>query len=210
MSFLKHLLPGWKTDISDRTKPNAAILSALEDEIKDAEAEAIGSKVLMSLKTSTGEWLNKYGNIFGVLRRDNELDEAYRSRISDYILLERGTIPAIKQAIRTFFQDSEMYVDVYEPYKNIFFLNRSKLNGPDHLLGHYYTVAVIDIKIAAEFPPELIGIIKEFKPAGVTVHLTTLDLVGGTFGTTSYDTEISGGTFSTTQYDIEFNGGAFS
>jgi hypothetical protein len=174
MSFLKHLLPGWKTDLSDLTKANAAILNSIESEIKDAEAEAMGSKILMSLKTSTGEWLDKYGNIFGVLRRDDELDVPYRDRITNYILLERGTIPAIKKAIANFLKIAEAEIDIYEPYENIFFLNKSKLNGPDRFLGEYYTVAVIDIKMAHEFPPELIGIIKDFKPAGVTVHFTMI------------------------------------
>lgn len=174
MSFLKHLLPAWKTNLADKTKANAAILNALDSEIKDSEAEAIGSKVLMSLQTSTDEWLDKYGSLFGVIRKDNELDDPYRQRITNYILLERGTIPAIKKAIANFLQIAEADIEVYEPHKNIFFLNGSMLNGDDHILGEYYTVAVIDIKMAHLFPPELIGMLKDFKPAGVTVHFTTL------------------------------------
>jgi hypothetical protein len=174
MSFLKHLLPAWKTNLADKTRANAAILAAIDDEFKDSEAEAIGSKVLMALGTSTDEWLDKYGNLFGVVRKDDELDDDYRLRITNYILLERGTIPAIKKAVANFLQISEAAIEIYEPYENIFFLNSSTLNGDDHILGEYYTVAVIDIKMAQEFPPELIGILKDFKPAGVTVHFTTL------------------------------------
>lgn len=174
MSFLKHLLPAWKTNLSDKTKANAAILAALDTEFTDSEADAMGSKVLMSLETSTDEWLDKYGNLFGVIRTDGEADDPYRSRIKNYITLERGTIPAIKQAVANFLSIAEDAVEVYEPYTNVFMLNKSKLNGPDHLLGEYYTVAVIDIKAAAQFPPAIIGILKDFKPAGVTVHFTTL------------------------------------
>ena len=213
MSFLKHLLPGWKTDLSDKTKPNAAILSAIEEEMKDAEAEAIGSKVLMSLSTSTGKWLDRYGLLFGVLRKDDELDDNYRERITSYIQLERGTIPAIKQAIANFLQITEADIDIYEPYENIFFLNKSKLNGPDHFLGHYYTVAVIDIRIAQEFPPELIGIIKEFKPAGVTVHLTYVGdenhYDGGTFVDHNFDLYLDGGEFTAEDFEENVDGGTF-
>ncbi|WCS69723.1 hypothetical protein Goe25_00950 [Bacillus phage vB_BsuM-Goe25] len=172
MSFLKHLLPAWKTNIEDKTKANAAILSALDIELKDSEKETIKSKVLMSLDTSTGEWLDQYGNLFGVLRRDGESDDSYRQRIISYVLLKRGTIPAIIGAIRDYLQDYSSYIEVYEPYTNVFILNHSKLNSKDHFLGEYYTVAVIDIKFSRPFPADILDVINEFKPAGVTVRLT--------------------------------------
>lgn len=172
MAFLKHLLPAWKRGIEDKRSTNAAILSALHGELSTAEKEAMKSKVLMSLDTSTGEWLDAYGRLFGVLRRDEEVDDSYRKRIIGYILLRRGTIPSIIEAIQNFLQDEDAQVEIYEPHNNIFYLNRSKLNGPDHLLGEYYTFAVIDIKISRPFSPAVMDVINEFKPAGVTVRLT--------------------------------------
>ncbi|MCB5366930.1 hypothetical protein [Collinsella aerofaciens] len=172
MSFLKHLLPTWKTSIDDKTKANAAILSAIDTELKDSEADAISTSVLMSLDTATGEWLDQYGNIFGVIRQDDEEDNAYRERIKSYILLERGTIPAIMDAIRNFLQDTTSYINIYEPYNNIFFLNKSKLNSYDSLLGEYYTVAVIDVQFTNAFPIAIGEVISKFKPAGVSVHMT--------------------------------------
>jgi hypothetical protein len=172
MSFLKHLFPTWKRGLEDKTKANAAILAAIDRELTDTEQATIQSKLLLSLDTSSGEWLDQYGNLFGVLRKDGEQDEDYRQRIINYVLLHRGTIPAIKDAIREFLQDYESEIEIYEPYTNVFMLNKSKLNGEDHLLGHYYTVAVIDIKFSRPFPAGIIDVINEFKPAGVTVHLT--------------------------------------
>lgn len=172
MAFLKHLLPAWKRGIEDKRSTNAAILSALNEELSTAEKEAMKSKILMSLDTSTGEWLDAYGRLFGVLRRDEEIDDDYRKRIIGYILLRRGTIPSIIEAIQNFLQDEEAHVEIYEPYTNVFYLNRSRLNGPDHFLGEYYTFAVIDIKISRPFPEAVIDVINEFKPAGVTVRLT--------------------------------------
>jgi len=172
MSFLKHLLPAWKRGIEDKRRANAAILAALDRELKDSETEAIKGKLLLALDTSSGEWLDQYGRIFGLLRRDSEEDDAYRSRIVSYVKLRRGTIPAIKAAIQDFLQDYDSYIEIYEPYKNVFTLNKSKLNGADHLLGKYYTVAVIDIRISRPFPIGLVDVINEFKPAGVSFRLT--------------------------------------
>jgi hypothetical protein len=172
MSFLRHLLPAWKRGIEDKRKANAAILASLDRELKDSEKAAIQGKVLLSLNTATGEWLETYGKIFGVPRKDDEADDDYRQRIINYVLLRRGTIPAIKDAIREFLQDYDSHIEIYEPYNNVFVLNKSKLNGPDHFLGHYYTVAVMDIKISRPFPVGIFDVINEFKPAGVTVRLT--------------------------------------
>jgi hypothetical protein len=172
MSFLKHLLPGWKRTVERKQKANAAILAALDKELSDTEKETIQSKVMLSLDSATGEWLNQYGKLFGLLRKDGEIDNAYRSRILEYIQLQRGTIPAIKDAIRAFLNDYESHIEIYEPHTNIFTLNKSKLNGPDHFLGKYYTVAVIDIRISRPFPLAIMETINEFKPAGVTVRLT--------------------------------------
>lgn len=172
MSFLRHLLPAWKRGIEDKRKANAAILAAIDKELKDSEQEAIKSKLLLSLNTATDEWLDQYGKIFGVLRTDAERDDKYRQRIINYVMLRRGTIPAIRDAIRAFLDDYDSYIEIYEPHTNVFTLNKSKLNGPDHFLGEYYTVAVLDIRISRPFPSGLIDIINEFKPAGVTVRLT--------------------------------------
>jgi hypothetical protein len=172
MAFLKHLLPAWKRGIEDKRKANAAILASLDRELKDSEKASIEGRVLMSLNTSSGEWLEQYGKIFGVPRKDDEADGDYRQRIINYVLLRRGTIPAIKDAIREFLQDFDSHIEIYEPFNNVFVLNQSKLNGPDNFLGEYYTVAVMDIKISRPFPVSIVDVINEFKPAGVTVRLT--------------------------------------
>jgi hypothetical protein len=172
MSFLKHLLPGWKRSIESKEKANAAILSSLDTELNDTEKETISSKVLMALDSSSGEWLDTYGKLFGVIRPEDETDDVYRNRIKTYITLRRGTLPAIKDAIRAFLNDYTSYIEIYEPYQNVFILNSSHLNGPDHLLGEYYTVAVIDVQFGIPIPEGIIDVINDFKPAGVTVHIS--------------------------------------
>lgn len=171
MSFVKHLLPAWKSSLQGN-KTNEVILSAMEDALKQAETDAIDGKVEMELNTATGKWLDRFGELFGPRRKNKEPDNLYRERLVTYVKLERGTIPAIKDAILRFLNHEGTHIEIYEPYTNIFYLNKSKLNGEDHLLGYYYTYAVIDIKITTPFPESIMDVIRDFKPAGVKVYLT--------------------------------------
>lgn len=171
MSFLKYLLPAWKTNLDD-TRANTAILKAIDQTLKDAELDTINNKIQMILGTASGEDLDKYGNLFSLSRKDNETDTVYRKRVLGYITLERGTIPAIIQAIRVFLNDYNSSIYIYEPWQNVFYLNGSNLNGNDHLQGTYYTQAVIDIKFGIPVPAGIRDVVNEFKPAGVTVFLT--------------------------------------
>lgn len=173
MAFTKHLLPAWKRILYGDTA-NAAILSAIDTQLKDAETDALEGRIVMLLTTSTGQWLDQYGDIFGVTRRDDEEDDDYRERIISYVNLERGTIPAIQAALIDYLQDPMLGVDIYEPYNNIFTLNKSKLNGIDGLLGEYYTFAVINV-ILDKPQTDIDGIervLEAFKPAGVTHRVT--------------------------------------
>jgi hypothetical protein len=175
VSFLKHLLPIWKRNLEDKSKANAAFLHAIDKELTAIEKEAIESKVLLFLETAEGEWLDEYGKWFGVYRRDEEEDPVYRTRIISYVLLKRGTIPAILEAVRNFLNDYTSTIEIYEPHVNIFRLNHSRLNGPDRLMGHYYNFAIIDVQLHRSVPEGLVELIEDFKAAGVRAHVTQMD-----------------------------------
>lgn len=172
-NFLRNIHPllkrGRREDEYDNT--NFAILNALNHELTQTERDTIQSKIHSSLETATGEYLDKWGDWFGVYRRPGQDDEAYRARIIRYLLLKRGTIPAIIDAIKDFLEDYDATVVIYEPWKNIFYTNKSALNGEDHLMGYYYRFAIIDISIDRPFPPEIREIIQAFKPAGVLFYV---------------------------------------
>ncbi|AGI12235.1 hypothetical protein BPS10C_238 [Bacillus phage BPS10C] len=174
MSFIKYLHPLWKSMLGKVNDSHTAVVTSIEDAFTDAEKDAMDLIKDANLETATGEWLDEYGDIFGVFRKDNEKDEDYRRRIINWILTERGTIGSIKDAIEKWLDDPEADVEIYEPFKNVFFLNKSKLNGPDHLLGRYYTSAVIDVRFTKHVPVEILDEIRKFKPAGVTAKLTRL------------------------------------
>lgn len=150
---------------------NFAVLNALNYELTQAEQETIASKIQSSLESATDEYLDTWGDWFGVYRKDGWDDEYYRKRIIRELLLKRATIPAIIDALVDFLNDNDAIINIYEPWRNIFYLNKSKLNGYDHLMGHYYRFAIIDISIDRPFPPEIIEVIKAFKPAGVKFYI---------------------------------------
>lgn len=150
---------------------NFAVLNALNYELTQAEQETIASKIQSSLESATDTYLDTWGDWFGVYRKDGWDDEYYRARIIRELLLKRGTIPAIIDALVDFLNDNDAVVQIYEPWRNIFYTNKSKLNGDDHLMGYYYRFAIIDISIDRPFPPEIVEIIKAFKPAGVLFYL---------------------------------------
>lgn len=150
---------------------NFAVLNALNYELTQAEQETIASKIQSSLESATDTYLDTWGDWFGVYRKDGWNDEYYRARIIRELLLKRGTIPAIIDALVDFLNDNDAVVQIYEPWRNIFRTNKSKLNGDDHLMGYYYRFAIIDISIDRPFPPEIVEIIKAFKPAGVLFYL---------------------------------------
>lgn len=172
MSFIKYLLPGWKSLLTNKSSANAGILAAIDTEFSNTETDIINSKSELSLDTADSDWLDLFGSTFGVIRQNNETDSAYRTRITNYIQTERGTIPSITQAVQQFLNNNAISVDVYEPYRNIFTLNSSNLNGADAFHGSYYTTAVIDIRIGAAVPAGLQDFINSYTPAGVTVILT--------------------------------------
>lgn len=160
---------GKRKDEYDDT--NFSVLNTLNYELTQAEQETIASKIQSSLESATGEYLDTWGDWFGVYRKDGWDDDYYRERITRYLLLKRSTIPAIIDALVDFLNDNDARVEIYEPWKNIFYTNKSKLNGEDHLMGYYYRFAIIDISIDRPFPPEIIEVIRAFKPAGVLFYV---------------------------------------
>lgn len=188
-NFLKNIHPLLKRKKGkDYDDANFAVLNALNYELTQTEKETIESKVQSSLELATGEYLDTWGDWFGVYRKDGWGDDYYRARIIRELLLKRSTIPAIIDAILDFLGDNGAHVSIYEPWKNIFYTNKSKLNGPDHLMGYYYRFAIIDISIDRPFPPEIVEVIKAFKPAGVLFYIRLDDSIDPNKVVTQYPT----------------------
>lgn len=173
-NFLKNLHPllRRKKNPKDNEDVNYALIKVLNEEMNMIEKDAIESKLQSSLKSSTGDYLDNFGDWFGVYRKKDEDDEKYRARIIKYLLLKRGTNNAIIEAIKDYLEDSDADVSIYEPFRNIFYTNKSHLNGNDHLMGYYYNFAIINVSVGSYFPMEIVDVINEFKPAGVKFYVT--------------------------------------
>ena len=173
-SFLKNLHPllRRKKDKNLNEDINYILLNTLNEELNTVERDTIESKLQSSLKSATGTYLDKFGDWFGVYRKVDEEDDKYRQRIIKYLLLKRGTNNAIIEGIKYYLDRDDLNISIYEPFKNIFYTNKSELNGNDKLIGYYYRFAVINVTIGNYFPLEIIDIINEFKPAGVKLYVT--------------------------------------
>ena len=173
--FLRNIHPllkrGRRTD-KPGNDSNFALLTAIDESLKDVEGEALNAKLYTSLSTAPGEYLDLYGRYFGVKRKEGERDDPYRKRIIEKIDIPRGTNHALEFATRRYLGNPNLQMNIHEYWREVFRLNHSLLNGHDHLLGDIYNVAVIDIRIGSPFPVGLVEELNKFKPAGVTMYLT--------------------------------------
>ena len=169
--FKKHLHPLLSRKNRKDNDPNSAFIDAIDDTLRDVEGDIVESKIHSSLKTAKGWSLDEYGSWFGLQRNPNESDSEYRSRLVNYISIPRGTNAAIKWAVRNYLNDLSAGVEIYEPFKDIFFLNSSKLNGTHHLMGYDYRFAVIRVDIGVPFDDRLVEYLQDFIPSGVRVHI---------------------------------------
>lgn len=171
MNFWENLHPLLRRkENEDRRSANGSILHAIANSLTESEQKLIYDKVQESLATATLSYLDYWGSWFGVPRKPNENDSDYRERMKAYLLLGRGTKQSIIDAIRRFLQDTNSFIDIYEPWKNIFILDKSKLDGEDHLLGDYYRYGVIDVSLGIPLTDDILKVIDAFKPVGVKVY----------------------------------------
>lgn len=172
MNFWNNLHPLLKRDKSNYNTTNYAILSALADNLQDVEEDTVKKKIQMSLETATGDYLDTWGSWFNTFRRKDEDDDDYRARIIKYITMARSTIPAIIDGISDALLKEDASIAIYEPWRNIFTTDVSKLDGADHIEGYYYRFAVIDINMDIPISQAIKDAIEAFKPAGVKYYTT--------------------------------------
>lgn len=170
--FVRFLNPIWQ-GVTKVASIHNGILGGISKKVTDVLEDLLDSKKESYLDSATGEFLDKWGSFVGLTRRPGEDDDTYRERIKKYIMVLRGTIPAIKDALYDYFGDHNAVINIYEPYVDIFYTNRSLLNSDSYLQGDYYRYGIIDISIDRPFDYDAImEVINKFKPAGVMVYIT--------------------------------------
>lgn len=117
------------------------LLSAYAVEVREAERQVGNALQQMVLTTAEGEWLDLWGYLYGVPRKQGELDPAYRLHIKKEAFRLRVNKFAIEQAITDQTGDD---IRIIEPWRLMFRLDDSVLSGPHRLQdANYYNYHVI-------------------------------------------------------------------
>lgn len=102
------------------------------DEAARAAVDAALAQLI--LPQATAEWLDLFGDIFGISRLDAENDGAYAARIAEEVKRNRSSPAAILRNIRRLTGHD---LALREPWKEVFFLSDPgcTLSGAKHLQG---------------------------------------------------------------------------
>lgn len=173
----RYLPTAYKTENSANSGTYKGVLHALKSIVKTTENELLENTKSIFISSAKGPFLDLYGAWIGVKRSVSEPDDDYRKRVIKEITRGRATISNIIVGIKDELGNS-VGVSIYETWRNIFILNQSLLNGPDHLMGKYYRYAVIEVTLDKYVPQEnLVTIIDKYKAAGVMVLFTYSDSI---------------------------------
>lgn len=112
-----------------------SLLDAFALELQAADDGVASALRQLYLGTAEGEFLEVWGDYFGLLRLAGESDEQYRVRIITETLRPRVTKLAIERAVR---DSTGNDVELYEPWKNVFTLSESALSRGDHMADGTY------------------------------------------------------------------------
>lgn len=171
--ILERYLPAVFRRSTDGSEEHNAFLGAIKGMISTAESDLTENVKQLYLSKASGSFLDLYGKWVGLSRGIDEADDKYRTRIEDYIVTERATISGIIAGIRRDMNDPEIPITIYEPWRNIFILNKSLLNGPDRIMGNFYRYAVIQITVGKYIDKvTLDSIVMRYKAYGIYVYYT--------------------------------------
>lgn len=145
-----------------------AMLDAYAVALEDGSADIEAAIRQLYLGTAEAEWLEVWGDYFGIPRAANETDEAYRVRIIVETLRPRVTKLAIERAIKSVTGNT---VEMYEPWRDLFILGVSELDGSHHMEdGRYWThnVAQPVSSLSIDWKP-VMDVIERSRPAGTII-----------------------------------------
>lgn len=166
---LERYLPTAYKTIGNGSDVHMGLLGALKQMLVTTEQDIIDGTQQVFLANANSWALDLYGDWVGESRK-GELDDTYRARIIEKITLGRNTVGNIIVGIKREVNDPDLTVSVYEPWRNIFILNKSFLNGADRLMGKFYRYAVVQVTLNKYVNAlELQMIADKYKSAGVSL-----------------------------------------
>lgn len=96
--------------------------------IREAGLQVIQALRQMIITQAEGEWLDLWGKLYGVPRRQNETDQNYAPRIPREAFRLRESPIAIEEAV---FDETGKVIRIEEPWQSIFRLDQSVLSGAE-------------------------------------------------------------------------------
>ena len=103
-----------------------AVMSGYAGEVRAAAVQVGEALRQMVITQAEGEWLDVWGSLYGVDRRQAELDVALRLRMSREVFRKRVNARAIEIAIK---DETGWDVRIEEPWRELFRLDESTLSG---------------------------------------------------------------------------------
>lgn len=106
------------------------IMSAYAKELIIASEAVVEAIKQMFIPTSSGYWLTTWGEIFGLVKRNDETDPEFVDRFIPEIFRKRLNARAIEKAILDATGD---VVRILEPWEDLFQLDYSRVSGSDRM-----------------------------------------------------------------------------
>lgn len=176
LTFMKYLRGIFNINLQSRTV-HKAIIKSIYDAFVIVDSDLDLMRLEMCLSTATGKWLDYWGEFFTVYRKHNESDSKYSKRIIDSITKPKATVPAIKDYIVEYLNETNnknynrSNVTIKEPWVELGkYSHKGTLSNSTRMFSQdYWTHAIIDISIPDKITAELLEIVKSVKAAGVKV-----------------------------------------
>jgi len=153
-----------------------AILSAYATELQYAKSQVPNALEQARLHSASGEWVDFWGEYFGCLRPVGMTDADFLRYIVATLMRKKTNAIAIEDAILELTGES---VRIYEPWKDMFILGASKLDGNNHFQdGSYYTYNVIQPVASQSIDwTDVLAVTNRVRPAGTLVSYPRVDFM---------------------------------
>lgn len=177
--FYKSLIGLYKLNINKNGRAKSLLIDAIFNGLV-IQRDGLNMALLeMALESATDDWLDYWGNTFGVSRDYKEDDDVYRKRIIEEIISPKNTLESIKRAaarkINKDYNESLLpeSIRIFEPWTELIKLDdRGYLDGSGRLISYdYWIYSVIDVALPDShyITPDLIKYLNKIKSAGVKV-----------------------------------------
>lgn len=143
-----------------------SILDGYAIELEAASNDVAQIAGALSLSTANDEWLDFWGGYFGIARGGRD-DDAYRAYILADVTAERTNPKAIEKAI---LDAMGRRVEIYEPWRDLFYLNVSRPSDARFYDGATWGPHLIRPVCREPFPINFapaVAVIQKSRPAGV-------------------------------------------